>query len=128
MKETLFRRKPNGRYQAMGEAETYDRIIMPPQGFVLTHRKEGVTQWEYAVTPDNASFKAAAMVSRMAMEDAIRTAATYRPQAFHPYTKKQLACIEQFKRDMGMAAPIWWRETSSRDIVQAGLDAVGGAA
>jgi len=128
MKETLYRRKPNGRYIPMGEAEHYDYIIMPPQGFVLTHRKAGVTQWEYAVQPDNAGFKAAAMVARTAMEDAIRQAATYRPQTARPYTKKQLACIERFKAEMGMAYPTWWAESSARDIVQAGIDAVGGAA
>lgn len=123
-RETWYRRKPNGRYEPVGEAEHYDHIIMPPQGFTLTHRKDGVTQWEYAVRPDNASFVAAAMVSREAIEDAIRRAATYRPQAARPYTKKQLACIEQFKRDMGMAYPHYWTQTSARDIAQAGIDAV----
>ena len=128
MKETLFRRKPNGRYEVMGESEQMDRIIMPPQGFTLTHRKAGVTQWEYAVTPDTASFLAAAMVARTAMEESLRTAATFRPQFERPYTKKQLACIERFKAEMGMTCPIWWRETSARDVAQAGIDAVAGGA
>lgn len=125
IRETLYRRKPNGRYEAIGEGEKYDYNIMPPQGYTLTYRKDGATQWEYAVRPDNAGFKAAAMVVREAMEDAIRQAATYRPQTARPYTKKQMACIERFKVDMGMAYPTWWGEASAREIVQAGLDAVG---
>lgn len=123
-RETWYRRKPNGRYEPVGEAEHYDHIIMPPQGYTLTYRKDGVTQWEYAVRPDNASFVAAAMVSREAMEDAIRRAATYTPATNRPYTKKQLGYIEEFKQKMGMAYPHYWTQTSARDIAQAGLDAV----
>ena len=126
-KETLYR-KVGRKYIPMGEAEHHDYIIMPPQGFTLTHRRDGETRWEYAVKPDNAGFVAAAMVARTAMEEAIRQAATLRPSAPVPYTKKQLACIEQFKRDMGMVTPIWWQQASAREIVQAGLDAIGGAA
>src|SRR3972149_2674942 len=113
-KETLYR-KVGRKYIPMGEAEHYDYIIMPPQGFTLTHRKEGVTQWEYAVKPDNAGFVAAAMVARAAMEDAIRQAATYRPSAPIPYTKKQLKLIEKFKIEMGMLYPTWWEQTSARE-------------
>ena len=125
-KETWFR-KVGRRYVPIVEAEKYDYVTMPAEGFTLTHRREGETRWEYAVRPDNAGFVAAAMVARTAMEEAIRQAATYRPSAPVPYTKKQLACIEQFKRDMGMVTPIWWQQTSAREIVQAGLDAIGGA-
>ena len=128
IRETLYRKKPNGRYEAMGEAEHYDYIIMPPQGFVLTYRKDGVTQWEYAVKPDTAGFLAAAMVARTAMEDAIRANSTFRPQTERKFTKKQLACIEQFKAEMDMAYPTYWTQTSARDIAQAGIDAVAGGA
>ena len=126
-KETWYRRKPNGRYEPVAEAENYSYVVMP-DGFTLTYRKDGLTQWEYGVTPDSAGFVAAAMVSRIAMEDAIRVAATYRPQTERPYTKKQLACIEQFKRDMGFSCPAWWQQTTAREIVQAGIDAVRGGA
>jgi hypothetical protein len=125
-RETWYRRKPNGRYEPIVEAESYNYVTMPAEGFTLTHRKAGATQWEYAVTPDTASFVAAAMVAREAMEESIRQAATYRPSAPIPYTKKQLAIIEQFKVDMQMHVPTWWEQTSARDIVQAGIDAVGG--
>ena len=124
-KETWFR-KVGRRYVPIVEAEKYDYVTMPAEGFVLTHRQDGCTRYEYEVKPDNAGFMAAAMVARAAMEDAIRQAATYRPSAPVPYTKKQLACIEQFKRDMGMVTTIWWQQTSAREIAQAGLDAIGG--
>jgi hypothetical protein len=126
-RETWYRRVGR-KYVPIVEAEKYDYITMPAQGFTLTHRKDGATQWEYAVTPDTAGFVAAAMVFRDAMEDAIRQAATYRPSAPIPYTKKQLAIIEQFKVDMGFHVPTWWQATSARDIVRAGLDAIGGKA
>lgn len=126
-RETWYR-KVGRRYIPMGEAERYDYAIMPPQGFTLTHRKDGATQWEYAVTPDNAGFVAAAMVAKDAMTDAIRQAATYRPSAPIPYTKKQLKLIEQFKVDIGLHVPTWWQQSSARDIVQAGIDAVRGEA
>lgn len=122
--EVWYRRKPNGRYAPVVQAEQYDYQTMPAQGFTLTYRKDGLTQYEYAVKPDNASFVAAAMVARTAMEDAARQAATYKPSGPQLFTKKQLALIEQFKADMGMAYPTWWQETSARDIVQAGIDAV----
>ena len=125
-RETWFRRKPNGRYVPVAEAEKYDYQTMPPEGFVLTHRKAGATHWEYAVRPDSAGFVAALMAARTAMEEAIRTAATLRPSGNHRYTKKQLECIEKFKQDMGMSYPIWWEQASARDIAQAGLDAVRG--
>ena len=123
IRETWFR-KQGRKYIPVVEAEKYDYESMPAQGFTLTYRKDGVTQWEYEVKPDNASFIAAAMVARVAMEDALRTAATYAPRTKQKFTKKQLALIEQFKTDMGMDYPNWWHEASSRDIAQAGIDAV----
>jgi hypothetical protein len=127
-RETWYRRKPNGRYEPIVEAEKYDYVTMPANGFTLTFREDGCTRYEYAVKPDNAGFVAAAMVARAAMEDAIRQAATYRPSAPIPYTKKQLKLIDKFKIEMGMLYPTWWEQTSAREIVQAGLDAIGGAA
>jgi len=124
-KETWYRRLPNGRYSPIGEAEKNDYMVMP-DGFVLAYRKDGMTCYEYEVKPDTAGFVAAATVSRAAMEDALRKAASYKSAEPVPYTKRQLALIEQFKRDMGMDYPRWWKETSARDIAQAGIDAVRG--
>lgn len=125
-RETWFR-KVGRKYVPIVEAEKYDHITMPANGVTLTYRQDGLTQWEYKVRPDNAGFMAAAMVARTAMEAAINEAATYKPQAsMRPYTKRQLALIEQFKADMGMRYLAWWEQTSARDIAQAGIDAVSG--
>ena len=126
MKEVWYRRKPNGRYIPVLQAEHYDYMTMPAEGYTLTWRKDGCTQWEYEVKPDNASFVAAAMAARTAMEAAIKASATYRPQTIRKYTKKQLALVEQFKLDMGWCVPSWWEQTSAHDIAQAAIDAVRG--
>lgn len=120
--------KQGRKYVPVAEAERYDYVTMPPDGFVLTCRADGMTRYEYDVRPDSAGFLAAATVAREAMESAIRQAATYRPSGPQKFTKRQLELIEQFKRDMGMAYPTWWQESSARDIVQAGIDAVRGGA
>ena len=127
MKETWYR-KQGRKYVPVVEAEKYDYNIMPPQGYTLTYRKDGATQWEYAVRPDNAGFMAAAMASRKAMEEAIQRSATYKPSGPQKYTERQLALIEQFKADMGLLYPSWWQQTSSRDVAQAAIDAVRGDA
>ena len=125
-KETWFR-KVGRKYLPVVEAEKYDYMTLPAQGFTLTYRRDGLTQYEYSVRPDNASFVAAAMVARTAMEEAIRQAATYKASGPTLFTRHQRELIERFKRDMGMAYPKWWQETSARDISQAGIDAVGAA-
>ena len=47
-----------------------------------------------------------------------------RPDTPKPYTKKQLAIIEQFKKDMGGMYPSWWTESSGYDISEAAMKAV----
>lgn len=126
-RETWYR-KSGRKYVPIVEAEKYDYITMPAEGFTLTYRRDGMTRYEYDVKPDTAGFTAAATVAREAMEEAIRQAATYRPSAPIPYTRKQMQLIEKFKVDMGMVTPTWWQQTSARDIVQAGIDAVRGVA
>lgn len=128
MTKEIWYRKVGRKYVPVLQAEHYDYMTMPAQGYTLTYRRDGLTQYEYAVKPDNASFVAAAMVARESMEAAIKANATYRPQTERKYTKKQLALVEQFKIDMGWGVPGWWQMTSAHDIAQAGIDAVGGAA
>lgn len=64
------------------------------------------------------------MVARKAMEDAIREAVKMRPDTPKPYTKKQLAIIEKFRKDMGGMYPSWWAESSGYDISEAAMKAV----
>lgn len=85
---------------------------------------KGERTYAYNVTPATASFDAAAMVARVAMEEKIREMAKMRPQTPIPYTKKQLKAIEKFREEMGGMFPSWWTENASYEIAQAGIDAV----
>jgi len=93
--------------------------------FRLTYAySDGGRRYEYDVTPTTAPMVAAMMVARRAMDDAIGEAVKMRPSTPKPYTKKQLAIIEQFKKDMGGMYPSWWTESSGYDISSAAMKAV----
>jgi len=120
--ETWYR-KVGKRYKPVLEAEHYS-YTLEKDGFVLTYREDGMTRYTRDITPDTVAFDAAAVIARVAMEEAISQAATYRPQGSTLFTEKQLAAIKKFKRVMGMQYPSWWQEASNREIAQAGIDAV----
>lgn len=89
---------------------------------------KGGRRYEYAVTPDTASWCAAAMIAREAMEEAIRKAA---PASNHaktiPYTKKQLAILARFREEMSAAGgllPEWWEHTSPYELSKVAVEAV----
>ena len=105
------------------ESDRGDQIAAGTFRLVYAH-KDGCRRYEYAVTPATAPTVAAMMVARAAMEEAIRKACTMRPNTGTKYTKRQLALIEQFKRDMGMEYPSWWTESSSYEISEAAIAAV----
>jgi hypothetical protein len=93
--------------------------------FRLTYAySHGGRRYEYDVTPATAPMFAAMLVARQAIDDAIREAVKMRPDTPKPYTKKQLAIIEQFKKDMGGMYPSWWTESSGYDISEAAMKAV----
>ena len=93
--------------------------------FRLTYAyADGGRRFEYAVTPDTAGFMAAALVAKVAMENAIRDASMPRPSRPTRYTKAQLACIEQFRRDMAGLAPDFWAGVPSHEVADAGIKAV----
>jgi len=93
--------------------------------FLLTYAyTEGGRMYEYSVKPDTASFIAASMVARKAMEEKITEFAKAKPSGTKKYTDKQLAAIAEFREKMGGMFPTWWIENSSYDIAKAGIDAV----
>ena len=99
--------------------------------FRLTYAyAEGGRRYEYEVTPDTAGFVAASVLYRQAIETAINEAAMASPQlGCKPYTKRQLAIIETFRRDMaatGGLVPTWWQFKSSWQISQAAIEAMKG--
>jgi hypothetical protein len=70
--------------------------------FRLTYAySNGGRRYEYDVTPATAPMFAAMLVAKQAIDDAIREAVKMRPDTPKPYTKKQLAIIEQFKKRYG---------------------------
>lgn len=87
---------------------------------------EGGRRYEYKVTPATAAWVAAAMIARVAMEDAIRKQSVSVTDTFE-YTSKQKAIIEKFKSDMAAAGalmPRWWQEASPHEISKAAIEAV----
>ena len=106
-----------------------DQDQMKVGEFRLTYcYSNGGRKYDYAVTPATAPFVAAAMVAREAMEQAIRdkVVATNHIKS-QPYTKKQLAIIERFRKEMSDAGgllPTWWENTSARDLSVAAIKAV----
>jgi hypothetical protein len=89
--------------------------------------EDGAGMYFYDVTPDTAGFVSAAMIAHKAMEQAIRDATPASPHIPVPYTKKQLAIIKRYRKEMveaGGLLPDWWQHTSSWDIAKAGIDAV----
>jgi hypothetical protein len=129
---TALYRKEGRRYVLDCDSlNAYDRDMMKPGQFRLTYAyQEGGRRYDYAVTPDTASFLAACIVARQAMEDAMNKAAVaQKREEFKPYTKKQLAVIEKFRAEMaavGGLLPTWWGIPTVTDIAQAGIDAVVG--
>lgn len=127
---TALYRKEGRRYVLdCDSTSAYDRDMMRPGQFRLTYAyQDGGRRYKYDVTPDTASFLAASMLAREAMENAMNKAAVaVKREDLKPYTKKQLEIIERFRAEMAAAGgllPSWWGIPSSHDIAQAGIDAV----
>lgn len=106
-----------------------DQDQMKVGDFRLTYcYTKGGRKYEYSVTPATAPFVAAAMIAREAMEQAIRdkVVATDHIKS-QRYTKKQLAIIERFRKEMvaaGGLLPSWWEQTSAYEISEAAIKAV----
>lgn len=86
---------------------------------------DGARRYEYDVKPDTAAFMAAALVAKVAMENAIREASAMRPSGnLSRYTKKELACIEQFRKDMHGLNPTHWQGAPAHEVADAAIKAV----
>lgn len=126
---TVLYEKRGRKYVPVQDRWGDGRDCMKVGQFRLTYcYSEGGRRYEYEVTPATASFVAAATVAREAMEQAIRdkVVATDHIKS-QPYTKKQLAIIERFRKEMvaaGGLLPFWWENTSARDLSAAAIKAV----
>lgn len=102
--------------------------VMPVNTFRLVHAVgSGGYRYHYDVTPDTASFVAAASIAEEAMVDAMMDASKVQPaQDLSKYTIKQLEAIRK-ARDIMESAGCFvshWKHAGVHDIVRAGIDAV----
>lgn len=87
----------------------------------------GGRRYEYDVTPATAAFKAAAMVAKDAMVEAMRESARPNPSGAIPFTKKQKEIIERFRQEMSAAGgllPNIWQHADPYEIAEAAIKAV----
>lgn len=132
MSGEILYRKVGRRYEpAYNVRDAWDKDLMPVGTWRMTYAyAEGGRRYEYGVTPDTASFEAACLLARDAMERAISEAVQSRPQLGNtPYTRRQLAALEDCRQrlaEVGVAMPTWWQHSSAREISQAALEAVRG--
>lgn len=129
MNETLYR-KVGRRYVPVLNSRTYERDTMHVNTWRMVYAySEGGRRYQYDVKPDSASFKAAAMIAKQAMVDAIikASAATLDVQNGRPFTQKQKRIIKRFRAEMAAAGgmlPVWWVHTSAEDVANAAIKAV----
>ncbi len=131
MNETLYR-KVGRRYVPVLNSRTYERDTMHVHTWRMVYAySDGGRRYQYDVKPDNASFKAAAMLAKQAMVDAILKAsrATLDIDNGRPFrdTAKQKRIIKRFRAEMAAAGgmlPVWWVHTSAEDVANAAIKAV----
>lgn len=128
--EILYRKVGRRYVPAYNVHSAYDKDAMAVGTWRMVYAYEACgRRYHYNVKPDTASFEAACMLAREAMERAIseKAKASLQLGAFTPYTKRQLALIEEYRQrmtDAGIAVPNWWKHSSPHEISQAAIDAV----
>lgn len=104
--------------------------VMKVGTFRLTYAyTDGGRRYAYDVTPATASWRAAAMVARDAMAQAIRAATPAQPSesTLVKYTPRQragLAKAQAIMAEYGTMLPEWWNHTTPEDIAAAAIRAV----
>lgn len=126
--ETLYR-KQGRRYvpaYSLDDWHMSEKDAMPVGTFRITWAAgDGSYRYEYNVTPDTASFVAAAMVAKKAMCDAMHEASQASPIGM--YTEKQKAALakaRQIMQEAGCMLPTIWQHKSQYEIADAGIEAV----
>ncbi len=123
---TLYEKR--GRKYIPVSERWYGEDEMKVGEFRLTYcYQDGGKRYNYNVTPATASFVAAAMIARTALEEAIREKSVAKPHVPKNYTKKQKEIIERFRKEMldaGGLLPHWWEDTSVYYLSEAAIKAV----
>lgn len=135
MSETLYRKVGRKYVPAYDVTRAYDHDHMKVGTWRMVYAyADGGRRYEYGVTPDIASFRAAAMLAREAMISAMDAAAKSCPNLTRsekgkPYTKQQLQIINRFRDEMvaaGAMLPEWWSVSSAPAIADAAIKAIEG--
>lgn len=127
---TTLYEKIGRRYVPVSERwhRSCDEDQMKVGTFRLTYcYTDGGRRYEYDVTPVTASWIAAAMIAKEAIEQAITEAASAKPSEPRAYTKKQQQIIKKYRAEMAAAGgnfPNWWSVGSARDISEAAIKAL----
>jgi hypothetical protein len=125
---TTLYEKRGRKYVPVSERwQTGDDDQMSVGEFRLTYcYANGGKRYEYKVVPATASWAAAAMIARHAMEEAIRDAMPAKPQPIK-LTKRQQEILKRYRKDMTEAGgmfPTWWEHTSAWDLSNIAIKAV----
>ena len=116
------------RYKLYKSTSPWDVDTMKPgECRLVVCSGDGMRRYQYGVTPDTAGWVAAATLAALAMEKAIMDASHARPTGVQPYTKEQLAVLEQCRnmmQDCGALLPTHWQHSHPSEIAQAAIDAV----
>jgi hypothetical protein len=129
MSEALYR-KVGRRYVPAYSSIEWDRDCMPVGTFRLVFASgDGSQRYSHGVTPETASWAAAADIARHAIESAISEAVHAKPMDNkpRPYTKRQAEILARYRAEMreaGGLLPEWWQHTSARELADAAVDAV----
>lgn len=125
---TVLYEKVGRRYKPCHLLWTDPRDIMKPGTFRLTYAYgNGGYCYSYDITPATAAWAAAAAMARQVMVEAMREAAASRPSEPRKYTKKELAIIKKYRKEMAEAGgsfPEWWAISSPYEIADAAIKAL----
>ena len=130
--ETLYQ-KVGRKYKAVCTVRDlhfkYENLLHAGQWRMEYCPKDGCGRYWYDVTPDIASWSAAAMMAENAMIESINSARFAVPNFGEgvPLTKAQQKAVKQankLMKDVGLLDPLWWSQPSAFDIAKAGIDAV----
>lgn len=133
MSEILYRKVGRKYVPAYDVTRAYDNDHMAVGTWRMVYAyADGGRRFEYGVTPDIASFRAASMLAKEAMIVAMDAAAKSCPNLTRsakgkPYTTTQMQIINRFRDEMvatGAMLPEWWTVSSAPAIADAAIKAI----
>lgn len=125
---TTLYEKHGRRYVPVYHSESLHEDRMKVGTFRLTYAYlNGGQRYYYEVTPDTAGFCAAMMLAAEAMERVLIEELHAKPATTRPYTKQELALLEEFERrasEIGFLWPRHWIQNTAHEVVEKALRTV----